>query len=99
MSVLALILSGLLAGQSVSPPNPSPSPPATSSEVQVKVRFTPPAAHKSAAYELVHGHVAFKAVVAGRDVWALLDSGAERSLIDTTLATDAGRRLSEPERR
>lgn len=97
VSVLALILIGLLAGQSASSPNPSPSPPATSSDIQVKARFEPPAAHKPTAYELVHGHVTFKAVVAGRSVWALLDNGAERSLIDTTLAADAGLQIGAPQ--
>jgi predicted aspartyl protease len=97
VSVLALIFSGVLAGQGVSPPPPSPSPPTTSIEIQVRARFAPPAAHKPAAYELVRGHVTFKAVVAGRDVWALLDTGAERSLIDTSLAADAGLQIGAPQ--
>lgn len=96
MPVLAIVLGGLLAGQSASPASPPPSPPAASAEMQVKARFTAPAAHKPATYERVQGHVTFKAVVAGRDVWALLDTGAERSLIDTTLATDAGLKIDPP---
>lgn len=91
MSVLAFILGGLLAGQGTG--SPAPSPAAPTPEIQVQVRFAPLNAHKPSPYELVHGHVVFKATVAGRDVWALLDTGAERSLIDTALAADAGLRI------
>ncbi|KQV71139.1 MULTISPECIES: pepsin/retropepsin-like aspartic protease family protein [unclassified Caulobacter] len=98
MSALVLILSGLLAGQSASiPPNPPPKAGVESSEIRVQARFTPLAAHKAAPYELVHGHIVLKAVVAGRDVWALVDTGAERSLIDTALAADAGLRIDAPQ--
>lgn len=94
MSVLALILGGLLVGQSMEAPNP---PVARGGDIQVHVRYAPLTAHKSAPYELVHGHVVFKATVAGRDVWALLDTGAERSLIDTALAAEAGLRIDAPQ--
>lgn len=96
VSVLALIVSGLLAGQDPSP-SPQASPPAKSAEIQFQARFVPLAARKTAPYELVQGHIIFKAVVAGRDVWALLDTGAERSLIDISLATSAGLSVGAPE--
>lgn len=97
-SVLALIVSGLIASQGPLPP-PQASPPAKSAEIQLHGRFVPLAARKTASYELVQGHIIFKAVVAGRDVWALLDTGAERSLIDTALATSAGLHIGDPEGR
>jgi predicted aspartyl protease len=46
---------------------------------------------------LVRGHIVFKARVEGRDVWALLDTGAQRSIVDIALATAAGRAVGLPE--
>lgn len=53
---------------------------------QVKATFFPRAQRKPVLYEVVKGLIVFKASIAGRDVWVLLDNGSERSLIDIPLA-------------
>ena len=42
------------------------------------------------AYETVGGLILFNVKLAGRDVWMLLDNRAERSVVDTAFARDAG---------
>lgn len=99
MLALAFILSGvLLADRPQVAASPPPSAVPGDNAYQVAIRFTPLAPqHKPAPYELADNHLVFKAVVAGREVWALLDTGAQRSLIDTTLATSVGLPIASPQ--
>lgn len=48
------------------------------------------------AYDPIDGRIAFKARLAGREVWALLDNGADDSLIDLGFARDAGLQVDAP---
>lgn len=41
-------------------------------------------------YEIVEGLIVFRVSVAGREVWAILDNGAQRSLMDEAFAREAG---------
>ncbi len=95
MQVAALLLAGFLAAQAVPPSTdgksaaeskPTPQP----DRISYKGNFTPKEHRASIPYELVNGYVLFKIKVAGREVWALLDTGATRSIVDTGLAKAAG---------
>lgn len=55
--------------------------------------FVPEAQRATVQYQTVKGRVVFRAKIAGREVWALLDNGADRTLIDLETARTAGFRL------
>lgn len=56
--------------------------------------FVPQFERAPVRYETVKGRVVFRARLAGRDVWALLDNGADRTLIDLGTAKAAGLKLA-----
>jgi predicted aspartyl protease len=91
------VLIGALLMQGAAPvspggsaPPPQLSAPAPGSSAMVYVRFEGAKTAKPAPFELVKGTVVLKMQVAGKDVWALLDSGAGRSIIDEGFAREAG---------
>lgn len=55
-----------------------------------------PKQRKPVAFELDHGHIVFQAQVDGRNVWAMLDNGAARTLVDTGFANASGFHMSGP---
>lgn len=57
--------------------------------LQLSIRVPPPEQRAVVPYE-TPTHIVFRAKVAGRDVWALLDSGFTTSAMDLTLAREAG---------
>lgn len=59
-------------------------------KVTFKVRVVPKEQRAPVAYESPSGGIFFKANLAGRDVWAMLDTGASYSLMDVELARGAG---------
>ncbi len=55
--------------------------------------FVPEAQRAPVHYETVKGRVIFRAQLAGREVWALLDNGADRTFIDLQTARGFGLKL------
>lgn len=74
------------------PPSAGP----TSDEEEVKVHFFGKEQRAPLPYELANGVMVFKASIAGRDVWVMLDNRAERSVIDTALARSQGLAIAPP---
>lgn len=62
------------------------------------LRAVPEAQRAPVSYQSRHGYLLFRASVAGRDVWAMVDSGTTGSAIDLGLAREAGVRLGRPGR-
>lgn len=78
---IALLVAALLA----QPADPPPAAPTTT----FQVRSVPREQRAPILYE-AGDFILFKAVIAGREVWAALDTGAEASVIDVGLAREAG---------
>lgn len=57
------------------------------------LRAVPEAQRAPVVYQSRHGYLLFRASVAGRDVWAMVDSGTTSSAIDLGLAREAGVRM------
>ena len=57
------------------------------------ISFVPEADRTPVNYQTVRGRVIFRAKIGGRAVWALLDNGADRTLIDLKTAQAAGFKL------
>jgi predicted aspartyl protease len=86
---LPLLLLAVLALQDGADPAPAPATePVTATKGTG--RFVPKDQRAPVAYETTNGLILFKASVAGREVWANLDTGATRTLIDIELARAAG---------
>jgi predicted aspartyl protease len=60
---------------------------------QFTIEFAAQQERAAVPYELVRGVVMFKALVNGREVWAMLDNRATTSLIDATFARSLGLEL------
>ena len=71
--VRALLLAILLA-QAWAPA--APAQPSPAAQQRVSVREESGAARAPVAYEIPFGQMLFRARVAGREVWAVLDTGA-----------------------
>lgn len=101
MLYLCLLLLGASAPQGAAPaPQPAARtlpPTSAAPPMTVTLRFAEPAKRSPTPYEAVNRLIIFKANVAGRDVWALLDTGAGSSLIDLAFARDAGLSVGAPE--
>src|SRR6187551_1001431 len=70
----------------------------TAQATRVTVQFASSADRKPLSYELAFKGVAvFKVRVEGQDVWAILDNGAGRTVIDTGFARSAGLELAPAE--
>lgn len=82
-----LLALALLTAQPV-PPDPAPSDQASNPELRVEVRSVPREQRQPVAFERAKGLILFKANISGREVWALLDNGASRSMIDLALARE-----------
>lgn len=67
---------------------------ADASRVQFDIHFVPRVHRKAVHYELVRGTVSFRAMINGKQVWALLDNGASTSLIDETFARSLGLQMA-----
>lgn len=64
----------------------------------VKLHFTTPKDGRAPlAYALVEGNIVFKATLADREIWAILDTGAERSIVDVGFAGQARLTVGPPE--
>jgi predicted aspartyl protease len=59
-------------------------------KVRGRFRLEPRERFKPVPYQSVNGWIVFRAVVAGQEVWGLLDNGAGHSLVDAGLARTAG---------
>lgn len=90
-SILALGGASQALAQSAAPS------PAAREQFNARVSFEPPATHAAAAYDPSGKHIFFKAQVAGREVWALLDTGAAKTLVDLDLARAAGLKVGPAE--
>jgi predicted aspartyl protease len=55
-----------------------------------------PAKRKPAPFELARDHILFEVQVEGRTVWAMLDNGAGRTVIDAGFAKSVGLKASAP---
>lgn len=100
MFAVAVLLAGMLTAQDAAPTPPAePAEPGSvaSQPLTVKASFAGKATRVPLPYESLNGLIAFKATVAGREVWVLLDTGAERSVIDTGLAAAVGLKVGPPE--
>lgn len=82
--VITLLAAALLA-------QPAEAPPAATapSSITFQARGVPREQRAPVAYE-AGALIVFKATIAGREVWALLDTGAEASVMDVGLAREAG---------
>jgi predicted aspartyl protease len=100
MFAVAVLLAGTLTAQEAAPAPAAPlvEPGALASQpLTVKASFVGMSTRVPLPYESLNGLIAFKATVAGREVWTLLDTGAERSVIDTGLAAAVGLKVGPPE--
>lgn len=95
MPIVSSILSA--AALAAQPPAASGDAP-QDSIVHVTARFAPSEQRRPLAYEGPEGLIIFRATVAGRDAWVLLDTGATRSIVDSTLAGAAGLRIDTASR-
>ena len=57
------------------------------------ISFFPDSQRAPVSYQTVKGRVIFRAKIGNREVWALLDNGADRTLIDLKTAQAAGFKL------
>lgn len=92
MRVSPTLLAAFLAlaafpGQAQTPPAPQPAAP---TGYKATVTFFLDARRKPLPIELFRGIALFKATLGGRDVWMMLDNGADRSLIDVKLLEPLG---------
>ncbi|HKE95964.1 MAG TPA: retropepsin-like aspartic protease [Povalibacter sp.] len=80
-------------------PATAPLSPATENGAMLtfKAHFVAKEQRAPVAYESPKGGIFFKANVAGRDVWAMLDTGAHHSLVDIAWARSAGLSISSEE--
>jgi hypothetical protein len=85
MDAATLLLLATLAAGDV--PAKDTTPPANA---QATARSVPREQRAPVVYELASGGIVFKIVVAGRDSWAILDTGATHSVIDIASARAAG---------
>jgi predicted aspartyl protease len=94
-SRLRLVLVAALACSSASPASAQSQP--ASSHIQFNTAFEfDPAKRKPVPFELQHNIVLFKAQVEGREVWAVLDNGADRTVIDSSFANASGLHVGPP---
>lgn len=104
MSHLTLLLITALAledgAATTTPPAPAPqtSAPQADGKVKFNLRFVPKEQRAPVAYESPTGGILFRANIAGRDVWAMLDTGASYSLMDIELARSAGLTIGSEEK-
>jgi hypothetical protein len=94
MRILGVILTPLVAFANPAAAQVDAPPPRTAT-VQVSVNLIKEG-RAPVPFELVKGNILFRAHVAGKDVWAMLDNRADPSLIDTGFARDAGLRVGPP---
>jgi predicted aspartyl protease len=86
-------LAALVQAAPAAPPAAPPTlaaPAAATETARAKVKFPPAADRRPIPFDAIRKLVVFKAKVAGREVWALLDNGSDRSLIDLEFARAAG---------
>jgi hypothetical protein len=94
-SALSLVTPLLLqtapsAGQAPFLTESLPAQAVESPATRVMIRWAGGANSRPVPYENVKGLIVFRARVAGRDVWTMLDSGSERSLLSERFAREAG---------
>lgn len=98
--VAALVVSSVVVEPSTPPERPAlqaGSEPQTGLTASpISIRFPGRSRSAPTHYEPLGGLIVFKANVEGREVWALLDNGAERSLIDATFAEETGSTIGPP---
>src|SRR5262245_36551071 len=96
MGHVVLLLTAALAAQDAMPTDSPPPVP------QIQSRFTVTSVPKEQAaavtYDFADGTITFRATVAGREVWALIDTGSSSSLMDLELARSAGIRFGTEEK-
>lgn len=104
MSHLALVMITVLAIQAgagvastITPTSAAESSEPQESDKGVRIRPVPREQRAPVAYESPIGGIFFKASVAGRDVWAILDTGATYSAMDIELARVAGLKIDAHE--
>lgn len=74
----------------------STAPAAPREQFNFNMSIEPQRTHVSLPYALPNKHIVFKLEVAGKEVWALLDTGAANSMIDIDLAKAAGLTIGPP---
>ena len=95
MRWLAIVLIGALFAQAAAPaPVAAQAPRRDPVLAASPFTFVPQVQRAPVRYETVKDRVVFRARLAGRDVWALLDNGADRTLIDLGTARAAGLELA-----
>src|SRR5438045_69399 len=62
------------------------APQSSAAPVQGAIELVPEKDRRPVPYELVHDHIFFRARVGGRDVWAMLDNGSGRTVVDRGFA-------------
>jgi hypothetical protein len=92
---LGLVLAAAFAVGSISPLWAQSQPVPSQDQLRAQMEMDP-AKRKPVPFELVANHILFKAQVNGRDVWAMLDNGSGRTVIDTGFARASGIQLGEP---
>jgi hypothetical protein len=70
------------------------APQAATAQGAFTARSLPAAELAPTPYDAGSGNILFRLTVAGREVWGILDSGAESSMVDLTLAREAGLKVS-----
>lgn len=99
MKTCALLAAAFLGGGSpdVAPVGQLPAID-TATPAQSAATFTFLGRDKAAPtpYKIVRGLIVFRVAVAGREVWAILDNGAQASFMDEAFARDAGLTLGLP---
>lgn len=100
MPVLTAILSAAILAQASASPTPQAAPaptPAPSAPLNLTLRFVGREGERPVPFEVAKGIVVFTVKIAGRDALAVLDNGAQGSLIDQSFAKEAGLQIGPPE--
>lgn len=100
MPVLTAILSAAVIAQASASPAPRAEPapaPAQSEPLTLTMRFAGREGERPVPFEVAKGIVVFTVKIAGRDALAVLDNGAQGSLIDQSFAKEAGFQIGPSE--
>jgi len=95
MSGLRMVLAAALACGPISHGSGHAQLVQSQSQFNLQLQFDP-AQRKPVPFELERDHILFRVQVEGRTVWAMLDNGAERTIIDSGFAKSSGLKVSAP---
>ena len=64
--------------------------------VQVTIQYLPQNERRPVPFEFAKNHIVFRARVGGQEVWAILDNGFDRTVVDNGFAKSSGLKAEHP---